>query len=120
MYRAAWAGDDSAAAIVYRVRRRWGLRELSVSEVLVTPHPGSVAAAAGLVAAASRRVAAHHAVAVASPGTPEHAALRRAGFVRAPGAGPLLVVRHLAIPEALPDPRDLASWRLSTGSFELF
>jgi len=121
LYGAAWAtGDEAAAAIVYRLRRRWGLRELSMSEVLAAPHPESIARAADLVEEVADAAAVHHAVAVAAPGTPEHAALRRAGFRRVPNAGPRLFVRELSPTEALPDLRNPASWRPSTGSFELF
>ncbi len=119
-YRAAWAGQgDDAAVVVVRLRRRRGLLEASVSEVLAGTQAG-VDAAARLLRELRAATGARYALAVASPGTPEHAALRRGGFVRLPGAGPRLVVRRLRPAPALPDLHRLGAWRLSTGSFELF
>jgi len=134
-YRAAWAGSgEAAAALVLRLRRRRGLREAAVAEVLVAGEAG-VATAAGLLRGLRASSRADHAVAVASPGSDEHAALRRAGFLPLPGAGPRLFVRPLD-PEAEPpnpelpnpeppnpeppNPLQPESWRFAAGSFELF
>lgn len=119
-YRAAWAGSgEAAAALVLRLRRRRGLREAAVAEVLVAGEAG-VATAAGLLRGLRASSRADHAVAVASPGSDEHAALRRAGFLPLPGAGPRLFVRPLDPEADLPNPLRPESWRLAAGSFELF
>jgi GNAT superfamily N-acetyltransferase len=119
-YRAAWAGSgESAAALVLRLRRRRGLREAAVAEVLVAGDAG-VATAAGLLRGLRASSRADHAVAVASPGSDEHAALLRAGFLPLPGAGPRLFVRSLDPEAEPPNPLQPESWRLAAGSFELF
>jgi GNAT superfamily N-acetyltransferase len=124
-YRAAWAGSgEAAAALVLRLRRRRGLREAAVTEVLVAGDAG-VATAAGLLRSLRASSRADHAVAVASPGSDEHAALRRAGFLPLPGVGPRLFVRPLDPASGMPDaepssPDHLSSWRFAAGSFELF
>lgn len=119
-YRALWAGDAAAAAaIVLRSRRRRGLGELAVAEVLVAGEEG-IATAGRLLRRLRRAGGGHHAVAVASPGTDEARALRRAGFLRLPGLGPRLFVRPLAPAAADIEPLRSASWRFAAGSFELF
>ncbi|HMB52695.1 MAG TPA: GNAT family N-acetyltransferase [Thermoanaerobaculia bacterium] len=115
-YQAAWHGEgDAAAALVVRTRRRRGLVEASVSEILVTAAPASVRNAARLLRALGSTTSAGYAVAVASPRTAERRALGRAGFLPLPGAGPHLYARRLA-----GQPPRLADWRLSVGSFEIF
>jgi GNAT superfamily N-acetyltransferase len=119
-YRAAWdGGGDAAAAVVVRTRRRHGLLEASVSEILAASAAGADTAAQ-LLRGLGAATGAHYALAVATPGTGEHAALRRAGFLRLPAAGPRLLARLLSPPGGLPDVHDLDAWRLATGSFELF
>ena len=58
-------------------------------------------------------------MAIASPRTPERSALRRAGFLPLPAAGPRLFVRPRAATTPLP-PGQLSNWRWSTGAAELF
>jgi hypothetical protein len=117
-YRAASAGSgEDAAALVLRPRRRRGLAEMVVAEILIAGPPG-VATAARLLRGL-RATGADYAVALASASTDEHAALRRAGFWRLP-VGPRLFARPLTSSVVAPDPLDLASWRPAAGSFELF
>lgn len=119
-YRAVWSGrGESAAALVLRPRRRRGLLEVSVSEVLAD-NPASVDSAAGLLRDLGASTAADYSVAIATSGTPEHAALRKAGFHRLAAAGPRLVALPLTPVALPPNPRDAGSWRLTAGSFELF
>jgi GNAT superfamily N-acetyltransferase len=119
-YRAAWSGSgDEAAALVVRLRRRRGLLEASVSELLAANEAGA-RTAAQLLRGLAGSTPAHYALAVASTRTTEHAALRRAGFLRLPAAGPRLAVRRLALDTDAPNLLESAAWRLSTGTFELF
>lgn len=125
-YRACRTGDGaSAAALVVRGRHRRGLREVSVSEILAVPGEAGVSTAARLLRRLGRSTGADYAVAIASPATPEHAALRRAGFRRLPVSGPRFFIRPLKAALESPSPpppplNDPASWRWSTGACELF
>ena len=119
-YRACWAGDgEDAAALVVRMRRRRGLSEASVSEILAGT-PAGVDTAARLLRGLGAATAAHYAAAVATPGTGEHAALLKAGFLRLPNLGPRLLARPLGTGRGPNDPGKLDAWRLTTGTFELF
>jgi GNAT superfamily N-acetyltransferase len=110
------------AAIVVRSRVRRGLRELTLAEILVSDDPAGRAAAAGLIGRLVRSAEADYVAALATPGSPERAVLRSAGFLPLPPSagrgGPRLVVRPLA--PIAPDPRNPAAWRLSVGDLELF
>lgn len=119
-YRVLHAGGgEAAAALVLRTRRRYGLVEASIAELLVAGAPG-VATAGALLRRLRTAGLAHHAVAVASPDTDEDRALRRAGFPRVPRLGPRLFVRPFGTSANPPDPLRIADWRFATGAFELF
>ncbi|HSM50248.1 MAG TPA: GNAT family N-acetyltransferase [Thermoanaerobaculia bacterium] len=120
-YRALWRDEGGPpAAVIFRGRMRGRLREVVVAEVLAPPGEAGERAGRELLRRLAQTAAADHVVAVASPGTPERRALRRAGFVPLPLVGPRLVVRTLA-PEPSPaDPRRASSWRLSAGALEIF
>ena len=108
-YRVVLAGrdiDDGFA--IFRVRRRGGAAEASVSETIVADD------APKLRRSALRRV-------VATPGVDYVVTLdgphpRRCGFFPVPGQGPNLVARPLAGETVLP----LGGWNLSLGDVELF
>jgi GNAT superfamily N-acetyltransferase len=101
-----------AGLAIYRVRRRGRLVEATVSELLA-PSVGEAVSLLRRVRRASGAdyLAAHHAI-----GTIGRIALRRQGFVRAPG-GPILVSRPLRACST--DPLNFDNWSLSVGDFEV-
>lgn len=114
------ADPGGEAALILRGRRRHGLAEVSMSEMLTVPGAAGVAAAVRLLHRLKRATTADYAAAIASPGTLEHTVLRRAGFLRAPGVGPAFFVRPLSAAPAAPPLTAPASWRFTTGACELF
>lgn len=117
-YGALWHLDGtSGAVVVVRSRRRRTLREVTLSEVLVSDDPLGRSAVRDLLASAEALPEADYLAAVAVPGSPERRVLRQAGWMPAPGA-PRLTVQRLQ--EIGPDPREPGDWRLSVGDLELF
>ena len=118
-YRAVW---DSAPgrehAIIYRYRLRRGVRELSLSDVLVVP--GAEQAARASVRRLMKGSDVDFVSAVAAPSTPERRVLDGAGFLPMRTLAPILTVRSVAADAALRSPFDIRNWRLSTGDLELF
>lgn len=119
-YRAlARTEGEAGAAVIARGRRRFGLGEVTVAEILV--HGG--AASARLLAEVLRDLArrasgADHLLALAPPSPALSAACRRAGFLPLGRRGPLVTVRELpACPTLLPR---LDGWRFSAGDLEVF
>lgn len=127
-YGALWhfAADGTGALIVARARRRRGLAEVTVCEVLTAGGASSTAAARllGTISAACRSGAAEtggdYLVAGAARGTPEDAALAAAGFLPAGRRGPRLMVRPLATDLAAQVFDGGRGWRLAAGDLELF
>jgi len=118
-YRARFdTAGDSGALLVARGRRRGRLREVTISELLVTPSPRGIELARHLLSALLSSADADYVVACAAPGTAERSVLARSGFVPVPRVGPHFTARRLA-PDA-PDPSTWASWRCSIGDLELF
>jgi len=116
-YHATWeAGRRSAAAVIWRIKRRGDLRELRVVELLVGEGRAAVGHATGLIRGVVRASGCDYASAMTAPSTPERTALRRAGFLTVPGLGPRLVVRALGTGI----PPDRAAWRFSIGDLEIF
>lgn len=97
-----------------RPRRRGGLRELTLSELLV--RPGDTDAARRILGRL-RRSGCDHIAAHFSPGSAGAKIARRAGYLRAP-MGMTLTTRVLGDPPV--DPRSLRNWRLSVGDLEVF
>jgi GNAT superfamily N-acetyltransferase len=119
-YRAVWIFDgEKQAAVIVRLRKRRGVRELSIAEVLVSPERISIDAGSALLRRLLRSVGHDYAVACAAPSTPERRALLRAGFLPPVRVGPRFTVRPLRPFPSL-DPCDHRSWRLSLGDIELF
>ena len=115
-YRAATVheGGRLVGLAIGRPRRRGGLSELTLSEVLV--RPGDSRTARRLLRAVSSSGCDHVATHSSVPAV--RSALRSSGFLPVPRAGMVLT----AFPRApLPvDPCDAQSWRLSLGELEVF
>lgn len=126
VYGARWrlGGGGPGAAVVFRRKLRRGLTELMIAELLIGD-PGNVGEAAALLRGLIDETGVDVATALAARGTPEAAALARAGFFIVPGAGPRLVARRLSAVSSDPagsgrDPADRRSWRPALGDLELF
>jgi len=119
-YTVRTAPPDGApgALLVLRGRHRRGRRELTVCDLLVPPEEAAVDAATQLLRRAVRETDADYLLAAAAPRTPEHDALRRAGFWPLPGVGPVVTV--LPLSGAGRTGLDSGAWRLSIGELELF
>lgn len=118
-YRAASA-DSRRAITIYRARSRHGFRELSISELLFERSPKGVRAAAGSLALARQAARADYAIVAFERDPWQALALSAAGFVPAPGAGPILTSRPLNRTPGSPDPLSVRSFRASIGDLELF
>jgi hypothetical protein len=114
-YRALWQLDGAAgAAIILRPRRRAGLAELSLVEVLASSGEAALARLLHRLAGAPASVL----TATAAPGTPEREALVRAGFLPLVVPGRWLTALPLR-PTGV-DPRRWSSFRFGLGDLELF
>ena len=118
-YRAVTERDGAGrllAMAVFRVRARGGLREATVSELLVGD--GGAAVGRRLLRAVARTGPVDHLAMLFPPRSVERSAARRVGGLRVPG-GITLVCNplHAGIE---PDPADVASWSLTTGDVEVF
>lgn len=120
-YRAGWAFDGrDGAALVWRLVERWGLCELRLCEVLLTPGPGGRRLAREALRRLPDTCGADYVSAMAPAGTAEWRALVRSGFLPVPRVGPSVTVRPLAPLGRGPDPLLRRSWRWSIGDLELF
>jgi GNAT superfamily N-acetyltransferase len=120
-YRAAWTfRGGHGAAVVFRLKRQASLCELRLCEIMAAPTRDSVHLGAGLVRDVVGQCNADFASAMGRLGTPEQRVLVRAGFFPVPRAAPVLTVRPLCVEALVVDPLLPASWRLSTGTLELF
>jgi GNAT superfamily N-acetyltransferase len=109
---------DAGALVIARDRVRKGLRELTISELLVTPSLRGVQVGRSVVRDLIRDTTADYVAACAAAGTPERSVLARAGFLPVPGIGPQFTTRRLSL--AGPMPSQWTSWRCSIGDLELF
>jgi len=117
-YRAAWQLEgDSGAVLVARTRRRRGLVEVSLSELLVSGDASGRQAARTILGRIAALPEVDYLAAVAAYRSVERRVLAASGFVPIL-AGPRLVVRPLAA--APPGLAEQGSWRLSVGDLELF
>jgi GNAT superfamily N-acetyltransferase len=119
-YHARWeVNGESGAAVVFRVRRRKKLTELSLAEVLVSSDITGEQRGVRLIRDLMGEIDAEISAAVAAPPTPERKVLRKCGFFPARWFGPRMTVRPLTqLSEA--DPKRWPSWRPSLGDLELF
>lgn len=112
---------DDDVAVVYRCRARFGRPELTVTDLVCARDVRSIARCARLLRQVVRGGTEVHALAMGARGTREAAVLALAGFVPAPGRGPLLMVREVPggppVPPALLQP---AGWRVQVGDLEVF
>ncbi len=113
------AAAGARALVIYRLRWRRGLLELSLCEVLANDDGSSQDEAVSIVRELAANTNADYAVAIGASGTPESACFRRSGFRETSRLGPTLVVRPVAGGD-LGGLVDLDSWRLSIGAMELF
>jgi GNAT superfamily N-acetyltransferase len=112
------ASGDAGALIIARGKVRGRFRELTISELLVTPSPRGIEMGRALLLDLVRTSDADYVAACAAPHTPERDVLTRARFFSAPGLGPYLTARGL-LPVRL-DPTRWRNWRCSIGDLELF
>lgn len=110
-------GDDGALVIA-RARLRGRFRELTISELLITPSVRGLELGRAVISDLVRTADADYVAACAVRHTAEREVLAGAGFLPAPRLGPHLTVRHLS-PVRL-DPTRWANWRCSIGDLELF
>jgi GNAT superfamily N-acetyltransferase len=108
-------GGELAGAAIFRVRRRGGLWESTIAEVLAG---GDAGAARRLLHRVVQAAPVDHLTFHAPAGSPTARAARLAGFLPAP-AGVRLVVNSRR--EGIrPDPTGLGAWSLSLGDLEVF
>lgn len=118
-YSASWDNRHPGAALIFSLKERAGLRELSIAEILVESS-SDIGAAAGLIRRVWRQSDADYGLAVASAGTAARSALLRAFFFPVPGRGPVLCARPLPAGPPASEIFDLRNWRVSLGDLELF
>jgi GNAT superfamily N-acetyltransferase len=109
---------DAGALVIARGRMRGRFREVTISELLVTPSIRGVQIGRALISDLMRNADADYVAACAASGTPERQALARAGFLPIAGIGPHFTARALRTDGR--DPSKWANWRCSIGDLELF
>ena len=109
---------DAGALVIARARRRGYLREVTLSELLVTPSMRGITIARDIVADLVQRASADYVAACAARSSTERQILVRAGFLPAPRLGPHFTVRCLASMGV--NPAHWQNWRCSIGDLELF
>ncbi|MGD8331262.1 MAG: GNAT family N-acetyltransferase [Acidobacteriota bacterium] len=118
-YSASWDQRQAGAALIFSLKERAGLRELSIAETLVASER-DIGSAARLIRDVWRQSDADYGLAVASADTAARRALRRALFFAVPGRGPMLCARPLSAGPSAAELLDLRNWRVSLGDLELF
>ena len=109
---------DAGALVIARGRVRGRLREVTISELLVTPSTRGARVARMLLSELIDTADTDYVAACAASGTTARQALARVGFLPAPCIGPHFTTRRLSSVGL--DPSRWASWRCSIGDLELF
>jgi hypothetical protein len=109
---------DAGALLIARGRVRGRFREVTISELLVTPSMRGVQLARDMVSDLLRGVDADYIAACAARSTTEQTVLARAGFIPAPRLGPHFTTRRLHSTGL--DPARWPNWRCSIGDLEIF
>jgi GNAT superfamily N-acetyltransferase len=109
---------DAGALVIARGRVRGRFREVTISELLVTPSLRGVQIGRALVSDLVRHTNADYVAACAASATPERNTIARAGFMPVAGLGPHFTARALRSDGR--DPSKWANWRCSIGDLELF
>jgi GNAT superfamily N-acetyltransferase len=112
--------DPEKALIVHRARQRHGLRELTLTDVVVEPSVAGFRAAVASVRQALAQTRPDYAVAALRFDAPEAAVMIACGFVPAPQSGPILTARELRPSSSAPTPFSPLSFHASIGDLELF
>lgn len=110
---------DAGALVVFRQRRRRGMKELTITELLLSRGTEGVRCGSSLVRQLIDNSGADYAVASAVRQTVERTTLLKSGFFPWSIPGPRLTVRTLGA-DVQPDPSAWSSWRPSIGDLELF
>jgi GNAT superfamily N-acetyltransferase len=108
------------AAVLFRVRDRMSLHELSVAEIIVAGDRSSCDMASELLKRIASDVKPDCITACASRGTVERRILKKAGFLPLSRVAPWIVVRPLAGSLEGPDLTQKRSWQMSLGDLEVF
>jgi GNAT superfamily N-acetyltransferase len=116
----ATSSDPSRALVIHRVRERNGLRELSIAELLFEPSLAGMRCAISALAQARRAARADYALVAFERDRAQAMVLSAAGFLPAPGIGPVVTTRPLNTQVGAPDPLRIESFRASIGDLELF
>jgi GNAT superfamily N-acetyltransferase len=109
---------DAGALIIVRSRVRGRLREVTISDLLVTPTSRGVQIGRAVVSDVVRSCDSDYVAVCAARRTAERSVLARAGFLPMPHLGPHFTARRLN-PIGL-DPSRWVNWRCSIGDLELF
>jgi hypothetical protein len=110
--------DEAGALVIARGRVRGRFREVTISELLVTPSSRGIEIGRALLSDLIRTTDADYVAACAASGSAERRVLAGAGFMPLPRLGPHLVARRLSL--AGIDPGRWTNWRCSIGDLELF
>lgn len=114
-YGVRWIGADAPrAAAIFRLTRRWGMRELMVCEFFMQSEDDG----RNLVREFLRETRADYAVAHCARGDPHRRVLLRSGFIPVP-RGPHFTVRPLVADLGI-ERAGFAPWRLGLGDLEVF
>jgi GNAT superfamily N-acetyltransferase len=108
----------AGALVIARGRVRGHLREVTISDLLVTPSSRGVQIGRAVVSDLVRTADADYVAACAASNTAERDVLASVGFLPVPRLGPHFTARCLN-PVGL-DPSRWANWRCSIGDLELF